>query len=74
MMTQNNCLTNTAIEKIHTSILSLLMSNQGYAKQEFSSSELQQLSKQMANGTQLSQSEIIGLYDGSIANSFFREF
>lgn len=74
MMTQNNCLTYTAIKTIHTSILNLLTNNQGYAKQEFSSSELQRLSKQIANGIQIHQSEIIGLYDGSIANSFSGDF
>ena len=69
-MNQNNNLSHDAQEKINAIILELLSKSEGYAKQEFSSSELQQLSKQMTNGTQINEGDIVGLYDGSIINCF----
>ena len=70
----NNTISLDARDKIKAIILKLLMDNNGYAKREFSSSELQRLSRQMTNSTQINQDEIIGLYDGSIANSFSGNF
>lgn len=73
-MESKNNLSYDTKEKINGIVLNLLLNNRGYTKQDFSYSELQQLSKQMTNGTQITQEEIIGLYDGSIANSFSGNF
>ena len=54
----NNKISSDALDKIKAIILKLLMDNNGYAKREFSSSELEQLSRQMANGLQINQYEI----------------
>lgn len=62
-------LPNETQNSIKKHISKFLESNPVCAKTEFSLSELQQLSKQMANGIEINSLEIIGLYDASIADS-----
>ena len=73
-MNQSDNLSYDTKEKINAITLNLLLTNKGYAKQEFSPSELKRLSNQMCNGICIRTEEIIGLYDGSIANSFSGNF
>lgn len=67
-------LSNDTAKKIEEIVAKLMEANKGCGTTAFTPLQLQQLSAQMANGEPIAQEDILGLYDGSLVNSFTGKF